>query len=161
LVRRKKDGRLVNLLCVVNVQGGAMSLMERMALLAAAAFGTVVIIPIARWKRTFGLIEAAWNWWPPARRARRLAEEAAYEQWKRECGGAWLDSWWNTPEAARPLTRKRTAARPEVPGRVSVEEARRKLDALLELTVARGATPAEAAAAQAIAARLKSEYDLS
>ena len=71
-----------------------------------------------------------------------------------------MDSWWEAPEAARRQAGEATAARPELPGRMSIEEARRKLEALLALTVARGATPAEAATARAIAERLKADYDL-
>jgi uncharacterized protein DUF2786 len=130
-------------------------------LLALVILGASIAALVALWKRASRIVQAAWDWLPSPRQDRRSAEDAAYEQWKREGGGAWFDSLWDTPETTRGKTRKAPPARPEAPGRMSIEEARRKLDGLLELTVARGATPAEAATARAIAERLKAEYDLS
>jgi hypothetical protein len=130
-------------------------------LLALVILGASIAAFVAIRKRASRIGEADWGRLPPEWRARRSAEDAAYEQWKREGGGAWFDSLWDTPESTRGKTRKAPPARPEAPGRMSIEEARRKLDGLLELTVARGATPAEAATARAIAERLKAEYDLS
>lgn len=138
-----------------------MSLTEGMALLLALTLvGTILTLVIALRERASRVMAMAWSWLPPVRRARRLAADLAYEQWKRKGGGAWLDSWWDTPEAACPPLEKATAARPAVRGRMSIKAVQRKLAALLELTVARGATPAEAATARAIAERLKADYDL-
>jgi len=89
-----------------------------------------------------------------------LAQDAAYEQWKRAGGGDWLDAWWETPDATGSPAEPARTRHPKSPGRMSLAAARRKLAALLALTVARGATRAEAAAARAIAERLKSDYDL-
>jgi uncharacterized protein DUF2786 len=138
-----------------------MILAEGIALLLVLTLlGTPRAIFVALRERASWAREMDWSWLSPVRRARRSATEDAYEQWKREGGGAWLDSWWDAPEGARPQAGEAAAAPPESPGRMSVEEARRKLEALLALTVARGATPAEAATARAIAERLKAEYDL-
>jgi uncharacterized protein DUF2786 len=162
LVWRKTDACLLNCLCVDYVRGGVMILPEGLELLLALVIlGASIAALVAIRKRTSRIAEADWGSLPSEWRTRRSAEDAAYERWKREGGGAWFDSWWDSPEAAPGKTRKATPARPEVPGRMSTEEARRKLDGLLELTVARGATPAEAATARAIAERLKAEYDLS
>jgi hypothetical protein len=129
-----------------------MILPEGLALLLALA------VLAALWDRGSWIVRVVQDWFPSAQRSRRLAEDAAYERWKREGGSLRFDSLWS--EAAQGKPSEAAAARPQVPGRMSTEEARRKLDALLELTVARGATPAEAATARAIAERLKAEYDL-
>lgn len=131
-----------------------------MILTDGVAFLLALVILVALWDRASWMMEAVRGWLSPAQQARRRAEDAAYERWKREGGSAWFDSWWDSPEATRPRAGEAAAVRPEVPGRMSIEEARRKLDGLLELTVARGATPAEAATARAIAERLKADYDL-
>src|SRR5262245_50537715 len=120
-------------------------------LLALTLLGATRALFVALRGRASWTWEMDWSWLSPVRRARRLATEDAYEQWKRKGGGVWLDSWWDAPEEACPQPGEAAAASPESPGRMSVEEARRKLEALLALTVARGATPAEAATARAIA----------
>jgi hypothetical protein len=138
-----------------------MSLLAWMTLLLAmVALAVSIASLVVLWKQARRMVEAARDCLSPLRRANRWTEKAAYERWRREGGGAWLDSWWDSPEAGGREARE-AASGPDRPGRMSIEEARRKLDALSELTIARGATPAEAAAARAIAERLKAEYDLS
>jgi hypothetical protein len=151
----------MNLFGVDGLQGGEMRSTKGMPrLLARRLLGTLRALFVAPWERASGAMETAWRWLPPAQHARRSAEEAAYERWKRAGGGAWLDAWWDAPEAACSQAEPATDAQPPFPGRMSLAAARRKLVALLALTVARGATRAEAATARTIAERLKSDYEL-